>query len=99
MLYPTDGVLEIMGATDSAREFIVTQVKVLEGGYAPHLLPPSTDKLFSVSIQLTTVLGPSVWYPCSSVLCVFCIVAHGLMESTVSMHLTSLWTLLKGAVV
>ena len=71
MLYPTDGVLEIMGATDSAREFIVTQVKVLEGGYAPHLLPPDTDKLFSASIQLTTVLGPSVWYTCSSVLCVF----------------------------
>ena len=47
----------LTAATTGVREFILSQVVVVEGGYSPLLLPAGVDKLLSTSVQLAALLG------------------------------------------
>lgn len=56
----SDRVQSIAAATAGVKEFIASQVVVIDGGNSPLLLPRDIDTLLSTSVQLSAMLGQLV---------------------------------------
>ena len=47
----------ITSTTINVKEFILSEVMVIDGGYSPHLLPQHVGELLSTSMHLVALFG------------------------------------------